>query len=28
MIKPEADLEGISGDHVVAEVLAAVEVPK
>jgi MoxR-like ATPase len=28
MIKPEADLEGISSDHVVAEVLAAVEVPK
>jgi MoxR-like ATPase len=28
MIKPEADLEGISSDNVVAEVLAAVEVPK
>jgi MoxR-like ATPase len=28
LVKPEADLEGISSDHVVAEVLAAVEVPK
>lgn len=28
MVKPEADLEGISSDRVVAEVLAAVEVPK
>jgi len=28
LVKPEADLEGISSDTVVAEVLAAVEVPK
>jgi len=28
LVKPEADLEGITSDHVVAEVLAAVEVPK
>jgi len=28
LVKPEADLEGISSDSVVAEVLAAVEVPK
>jgi MoxR-like ATPase len=28
LVKPEADLEGISSDHVVAEVLGAVEVPK
>jgi MoxR-like ATPase len=28
MIKPEAELEGITSDQVVAEVLAAVEVPK
>ena len=28
LVKPEADLEGISSDRVVAEVLAAVEVPK
>ena len=28
MLKPEADLEGLTADSVVAEVLAAVEVPK
>ena len=28
LVKPEADLEGITSDRVVAEVLAAVEVPK
>jgi MoxR-like ATPase len=28
MVKPEADLEGITADHVVAEVLKSVEVPK
>jgi len=28
LVKPEAELEGISSDQVVAEVLAAVEVPK
>jgi MoxR-like ATPase len=28
LVKPEADLEGISSDSVVAEVLAVVEVPK
>jgi len=28
LVKPEADLEGILSDHVVAEVLGAVEVPK
>jgi MoxR-like ATPase len=28
MVKPEAELEGITSDQVVAEVLAAVEVPK
>jgi MoxR-like ATPase len=28
LVKPEADLEGISSDRVVAEVLAVVEVPK
>jgi MoxR-like ATPase len=28
LVKPEADLEGITADHVVAEVLRAVEVPK
>jgi len=28
LLKPEADLEGITTDQVVAEVLAAVEVPK
>ena len=28
LVKPEADLEGISSDHVVAELLSAVEVPK
>ncbi|MGA2483328.1 MAG: MoxR family ATPase [Candidatus Acidiferrales bacterium] len=28
MLKPEADLDGITADQVVAEVLAAVEVPK
>ena len=28
VVKPEADLEGITPDHVVAEVLKAVEVPK
>ena len=28
IVKPEADLEGISSDSVVAELLAAVEVPK
>jgi len=28
MVKPEADLEGVTPDHVVSEVLAGVEVPK
>jgi MoxR-like ATPase len=28
LVKPEADLEGITPDHVVADVLAGVEVPK
>jgi len=28
LVKPEADLEGITSDSVVAEVLAATEVPK
>ena len=28
VLKPEADLEGISADHVVAEILGAVEVPR
>jgi len=28
LVKPEADLEGITADRVVAEVLAGVEVPK
>jgi MoxR-like ATPase len=28
ILKPEADLEGITSDHVVSSVLAAVEVPK
>jgi MoxR-like ATPase len=27
-LKPEADLEGLSADSVIAEILAAVEVPK
>jgi len=28
VLKPEADLEGITADQVVREVVAAVEVPK
>lgn len=28
LLKPEADLEGIAPDQVVAEVLAGIEVPK
>ncbi len=28
LVKPEADLEGVTPDQVVAEVLAGVEVPK
>jgi MoxR-like ATPase len=28
LLKPEADLEGLTADSVIAEVLAAVEVPK
>jgi MoxR-like ATPase len=28
MLKPEADLEGLTADSVIAEILAAVEVPK
>jgi MoxR-like ATPase len=28
LLKPEADLEGLTADAVVAEVLSAVEVPK
>ena len=28
MLKPEADLEGLTADSVIAEILSAVEVPK
>jgi MoxR-like ATPase len=28
MLKPEADLEGVTADSVIADILAAVEVPK
>jgi len=28
VVKPEADLEGITPDHIVTEVMAVVEVPK
>jgi len=28
LLKPEADLDGITADQVIAEVVAAVEVPK
>jgi len=28
VVKPEADLEGITPDHIVSEVMAVVEVPK
>jgi len=28
MLKPEADLEGLTADNVIAEILSAVEVPK
>jgi MoxR-like ATPase len=28
LVKPEADLEGVTPDRVIAEVLAGVEVPK
>jgi MoxR-like ATPase len=28
LLKPEADLEGLNSDRVIAEILSAVEVPK
>jgi MoxR-like ATPase len=28
LLKPEADLEGMNSDHVIGELLSAVEVPK
>jgi MoxR-like ATPase len=28
MLKPEADLEGLTSDSVIAEILSAVKVPK
>jgi hypothetical protein len=28
MLKPEADLEGLTADQVVSDILSAVEVPK
>jgi hypothetical protein len=28
VLRPEADLEGVTTDHVVSDIVAAVEVPK